>query len=259
MRRSAIAIVVAILVLTPTGALADSPVTVDCGDGSPLSTVASVDTLAGLQASIQGMIDNPAGMSCALGAATLSLGTTSSSGAFVVGGGRYDRGPGPGATQGCGENFSLNAHSDASGFHGEQTYTINNADGCGDLEFKGHIKANVTCLAVFVNRAADQRHRERSVRDVLHQHHRGRRRARERCRRQRSAIERSPGQDRTGQSAKRHRLRLRRGRITVLPSRERAHHDPPITQGAGAAEPPLERSGKLPLLRASGAFTKPSL
>ena len=153
MRRTLIAFVVAILVLTPTSAHADSPVTVDCGDGSPLSTVASVDTLAGLQASIQGMIDNPTGMSCALGAATLSLGTTSSNGAFVVGGGRYDRGPGPGATQGCGENFSLNAHSDASGFHGEQTYTINNADGCGDLGFKGHIKANVTCLAVFGNRA----------------------------------------------------------------------------------------------------------
>src|SRR5437868_3352613 len=63
MRRTFIAFVVAILVLTPTSALADSPVTVDCGDGSPLSTVASVDTLAGLQAPVQAMIGNPAGMS----------------------------------------------------------------------------------------------------------------------------------------------------------------------------------------------------
>ena len=151
MLRTTIALVVAILVFTPARALADSPVVVDCGDGSPLSTVADVATLAALGDSIQGMVDNPTGVTCTLGAPSLTLVSTSSSGAFVVGGGRFDRGPGPGASQGCGVNFSLSAHSDSSGFHGEQTYTINNADGCSAI--KGQVKANVTCLDVAANRA----------------------------------------------------------------------------------------------------------
>ena len=137
----------------PLGALADSPVTVDCGDGSPLTTTADLATLTSLQASIQGMIDNPSGTSCSLSQGglfdpTLTIGGSSGGNPFVVGGGRYDRGPAPGSSQGCGVNFSLNAHVDNAGFHGEQTYTINNADGCGDLGFAGHVKANVTCLDV---------------------------------------------------------------------------------------------------------------
>jgi hypothetical protein len=142
----------------PLGVLADSLATVDCGDGSPLSTTADLATLTSLQASIQGMIDDPSGINCTLSEGalvdpTLTIGGNNGGNSFVVGGGRYDRGPAPGSSQGCGVNFSLNAHSDKTGFHGEQTYTVNNADGCGDFGFAGHVKANVTCLDVSGNAA----------------------------------------------------------------------------------------------------------
>jgi hypothetical protein len=119
---------------------------------------AGLATLTSLQASIQGMIDNPSGPSCTLSEGgpvdpTLAIGTNSGGNPFVVGGGRYDRGPGPGSSQGCGVNFSLNAHLDNTGAHGEQTYTVNNADGCGDFGFAGHVKANVSCLNVSGNAA----------------------------------------------------------------------------------------------------------
>ena len=137
--------------VAPLAALADNLVTVDCGDGSPLSTTADLATSTSLQASVQGMLDNPTGASCTLseGAVvdpTLTVGSSSSGNPFVVGGGRYDRGPGPGPMQGCGLNFSMSAHRDSSGFHGQQTITINNADGCS--ADKGQVKANVTCLDV---------------------------------------------------------------------------------------------------------------
>ena len=140
--------------VVPLAAFADNLATVDCGDGSPLSTAADAATLLSLQASVQGMVENPSGMSCSLSQAgaldpTLSLGPTSNGKPFVVGGGRYDRGPGPGSSQGCGVNFSLNAHTNSSGFTGEQRYTINNADGCSAIA--GHLRANVTCLNVAGN------------------------------------------------------------------------------------------------------------
>jgi hypothetical protein len=142
-----------LVLIAPLGVLADSLATIDCGDGSPLSTTADLATLTSLQASIQGMIDNPSGTSCSLSQGglvdpTLTIGGSNAANPFVVGGGRYDRGPAPGSSQGCGVNFSLNAHTDKTGFHGEQTYTVNNADGCGDFGFRAHLKANVTCLDV---------------------------------------------------------------------------------------------------------------
>jgi hypothetical protein len=134
----------------PSTALADGIVTVDCGDGSPLTAAVDAVTLTSLQASIQGMIDNPSGMTCALSQSSLvdpTLTVSSSDGnPFVVGGGRYDRGPGPGSMQGCGLNVSISAHVDSSGFHGQQMITINNADGCSADQ--GQVKANVTCLKV---------------------------------------------------------------------------------------------------------------
>jgi hypothetical protein len=102
------------------------------------------------------MVDYPAGVSCALSLAadpTISLGSSGSGKPYVVGGGRYDRGPGPGSSQGCGVNFAINAHPDGTTARGEQSYTINNADGCGSSELQGHVKANVTCLSVLGNTA----------------------------------------------------------------------------------------------------------
>jgi len=142
-----------LLLIVPLPALADTAITVDCGDGSPLTTTVDLPTLTSLQASIQGMLDNPSGMGCTLTQGglvdpTLTIGTTGGGNPFVVGGGRYDRGAG-GSMQGCGLNFSISAHQDSSGFHGQQTITINNADGCSADQ--GQVKANVTCLSVSGN------------------------------------------------------------------------------------------------------------
>lgn len=146
--------------LLPAVASADTmtPVSVDCGDGAPLSATVDSATLTSLQASIQGMVDNPAGVSCDLTLAaitdpTIALGSSGASNPYVVGGGRYDRGPGPGSSQGCGVNFAISAHTDSTGARGQQSYTTNNADGCGSFEFQGHVKANVTCLSVVGNTA----------------------------------------------------------------------------------------------------------
>jgi hypothetical protein len=157
MSRLIAAVVLLLSLLGSTVALADGPVAIDCGEGHALNAVVDTATLAALQSSVDAMLVNPTGTTCSLSVGTIDptigIGATPSDRAFVVGGGRYDRGPGPGSSQGCGVNFSLSAHEDQNGTHGEQTYTINNADGCGDLSFKGHIKANVTCLAISGNEA----------------------------------------------------------------------------------------------------------
>jgi hypothetical protein len=141
--------------VSPTTAFADTPVTVDCGDGAPLSATLDPVTLTKLTASVQSIIDNPAGMACVLSTSDLLSIGGGSENPFVVGGGRYARGssdfgPGP-VSDACGINFSLNAHQDSTGFHGEQSYTIPNVDGCS--QYAGHIKANVTCLQVVGNKA----------------------------------------------------------------------------------------------------------
>ena len=99
--------------LLPAVASADTmtPVSVDCGDGAPLSATVDSATLTSLQASIQGMVDNPAGVSCdltlvAITDPTIALGSSGAGNPYVVGGGRYDRGPGPGSSQGCGANVT---------------------------------------------------------------------------------------------------------------------------------------------------------
>src|SRR5438132_856233 len=144
----AVAATLAVVMLAPVIALAGSLVNVDCGDGAPLSTTADLTTLTSLQASIQGMVDNPSGMSCSLTQGGVAdptlLGISTSNGGgdrFVVGGGRYGR-----EFPNCPTNFSLNAHVNGQGPHGTQNVTMTNSDkGCPG---QGHIRANVTCLAV---------------------------------------------------------------------------------------------------------------
>jgi hypothetical protein len=119
-------------------------VTVDCGDGAPLSPAVDLTTLSSLQTSIQGIVDNPSGLSCSLTQqAVMDPLVTSNSGGFVVGGGRYDRDV-------CPLNFGLSAHMDSGGVaHGTQTLTANNSNqGCGGT---GHVKANVTCVQISLN------------------------------------------------------------------------------------------------------------
>jgi hypothetical protein len=154
--RIAVAIAPILAALTyPLPAYADTAVAVDCGDGAPINATVDLATLTKLQASIQSMIDNPAGVTCGLSTDNLVSIGGGSGDPFVVGGGRYARGStfdfGPGVSDACGINFSLNAHQDSTGFHGQQSYTIPNVDGCS--QYAGHIHANVTCLAVSGNHA----------------------------------------------------------------------------------------------------------
>jgi len=93
-------------------------------------------------------------MSCALNADTSTVAPSGGSDPFVVGGGRYARGAifGPGsASYSCGVNFSMSAHTDSNGVHGQQSYSVNGADGCAP--YQGNVDANVTCLAVSGNTA----------------------------------------------------------------------------------------------------------
>lgn len=126
-----------------------SPVTIDCGDAAPISGGVDLNTLANLEASMQAMLDNPSGMSCTLTQPT-ALDPASNSndpGSFVVGGGRYFA---PGTS--CAINFGMSGHVDKNGVaHGTQTATESNStQECGG---QGHIKANVTCVAVNGNLA----------------------------------------------------------------------------------------------------------
>ena len=142
---------IAFALVLPVAAFADNLVNVDCGDGSPLSTAADAATLLSLQASVQGIVENPAGMSCSLSQSgppdtPLQVGAPSSGKAFVVGGGRYGR-----EFPDCPINFSLSGHLENNGAHGTQTATANNSDKTCNGE--GHIKATVTCVAVSGNNA----------------------------------------------------------------------------------------------------------
>src|SRR5947209_15434759 len=101
MKRRFLAIVVGVslgLLVPPAMASADTLtlVTIDCGDGSPLQLTVDTNGLTELQASIQGMIDNPSGLSCSLSTSPvlspLAVGTSALAGnnpPFVVGGGRF--------------------------------------------------------------------------------------------------------------------------------------------------------------------------
>jgi hypothetical protein len=138
--------------LYPLPVLANTAVAIDCGDGSPISGSVDLTTLTELQGSVQAMLDNPSGMSCSLSQLSLvdPLASTNDPGSFVVGGGRYGR-----EAPNCPINFSLSAHVGSSGIaHGTQTATENNTtNGTPPCPGQGHIKANVTCVAVNGNLA----------------------------------------------------------------------------------------------------------
>src|SRR5690349_11016785 len=106
------------ILLLPLAAAAQGPVTVDCGDGFPISGTIDIDSVTQLEGSIQGMLDNPSGTTCSLSQLSVTdpLSTPSDPGSFAVGGGRYDRDV-------CPLNFALSGHVDASGAHGTQTIT----------------------------------------------------------------------------------------------------------------------------------------
>src|SRR6266571_596192 len=104
MRRAIIALVTATALmltgLTPgplrVSALGETSVTLNCTDGTSLTLVVDADTLAGLTAAVQGMIDYPAGLSCTLVQNPLPLTTSfghialaANPNTLIVAGGRW--------------------------------------------------------------------------------------------------------------------------------------------------------------------------
>ena len=107
MRRAIIALVTATALML-TGlipgplrvtALGETSVTLNCTDGTSLTLLVDADTLAGLTAAVQGMIDYPAGLSCTVVQNPLPLTTffghvalATNPNTLVVAGGRWQVG-----------------------------------------------------------------------------------------------------------------------------------------------------------------------
>jgi hypothetical protein len=115
-----------------------------CNDGTSPNLAAGAATFQALTSSVAAMTLYPAGLSCSLGQPRAS---SASAGAFVVGGGRYDRAE-------CPINFAVNGHVDSKGAHGTQTATMSAAPGAiPGCPGEGHVKADVTCVAINGNHA----------------------------------------------------------------------------------------------------------
>jgi hypothetical protein len=115
------------------------PTNLACNDGTGTNLSVDLPTLQRLTDSVSAMSLYPAGLSCSLGQSSPTAGSGK---AFVVGGGRYDRAE-------CPINFSVSGHVDSNGTHGTQTATLSSAPGgIPGCPGEGHIKADVTCVAV---------------------------------------------------------------------------------------------------------------
>jgi hypothetical protein len=144
--RGATAVIAAALGLLVFGVAAASPdaglpqnVNLACSDGASANLSVDLAALQELTDSVTAMTLYPAGLSCSLGQPSA---TSASAGAFVVGGGRYDRPE-------CPINFAVSGHVDSNGPHGTQTATQSSAPGgIPGCPGEGHIKADVTCVAV---------------------------------------------------------------------------------------------------------------
>ena len=116
MRRGVLALAVAIGLAIgsaiPTAAIGLTQVNLSCDDGTSTTLVVDTETLAGLTAAVQGMIDYPAGLTCTLvqvpgllSFGSIALAASPGQNPFIVGGGRWqvpclDIGPLSGGTAG---------------------------------------------------------------------------------------------------------------------------------------------------------------
>src|SRR3989442_8282259 len=96
MRRIVLALAVAaglaIGTVMPTAALGLTQVTLNCDDGTTWTAVVDTDTLTGLVASVQAMLDYPAGLTCTLlQTPVVRVGeiALAASNPFIVAGGRW--------------------------------------------------------------------------------------------------------------------------------------------------------------------------
>jgi hypothetical protein len=149
-QRGVLALVATIVLLFAFGASPATPdvglqnVNLACDDGTSTNLAVDAATFQALTSAVAAMSLYPAGLSCSLGQSSAN---SASGGAFVVGGGRYDRAE-------CPINFAVNGHVDSNGAHGTQTATATSAPGSiPGCPGEGHIKADVTCVAVSGNRA----------------------------------------------------------------------------------------------------------
>ena len=127
----------------PAAALGGTPVTIDCGDGYPISATVSLDQLTKLEAIIQDLATYPSGTACSLNQGTAD--PNGSTGTYAFGAGHY-------GLSGCFFNFSFKAAYDHQGnLRGFQRVHAleSNPPDCGEPYFV----ANVTCLAVSGNQA----------------------------------------------------------------------------------------------------------
>jgi hypothetical protein len=128
-----------------TDLLGLNPVTVDCGDGSPIHSSVDLQELTKLQGVMREMTLNPADptdVSCNMSQDT--DGQQHESHPFVVGAGSY------GAMLSCSITFKIKASVDEEGrAQGFQRATTS-ADACPGIGLSGvsRLKATVTCLAV---------------------------------------------------------------------------------------------------------------
>jgi hypothetical protein len=159
MTRLILAPVVALLaaLLVPAAASADAySVTIDCGDGSPITATVDLNELTEIQAALQAMINYPSGLSCTLSQNLVTgpvVGTNAfaDSGSFVVGGGQYiDQ-----DNRNCLTNFGISGHMESTGSHGTQTYTVpDNPDNLAKGCTAAHLKADGSiCVGVNGNKA----------------------------------------------------------------------------------------------------------
>src|SRR5437867_11401922 len=101
MRRGVLALAVAIGLAIgsaiPTAAIGLTQVNLNCDDGTSTTLVVDTDTLTGLTAAVQAMIDYPAGLTCTLvqvplpllSFGSIALAASPGQNPFIVGGGRW--------------------------------------------------------------------------------------------------------------------------------------------------------------------------
>lgn len=126
---------------SPSADIGVYPISIDCGDGEPITANVDILALTKLEAVIQDMVANPTGENCSLtqGSAPNSTETRP----FVLGSGSYHAGP-------CQVNFTVRAFRTPSGLHGAQrvTFPPDTPIDCGG---PGTIRTNVTCLSIIGN------------------------------------------------------------------------------------------------------------
>jgi len=88
--------------MVPGSALGETSVTLNCSDGTSVQLLVDTDTLTNLTASVQAMLDYPAGLTCSLiknplGAffGHIALADSAGTNPFIVGGGRWQLPCGP--------------------------------------------------------------------------------------------------------------------------------------------------------------------